>query len=175
MALRRNLPAYLQQANLALQIPFVYRFNWGLHFVSVLLQVYLLRMVWTAVYAGHGSVDGVELGHLIAYLTLANLQWNLLWPFLAGILQERVREGQIALDLARPVGLLGQMLAYQIGVSAGSLPFAIVAIVPAVLLGRIEAPASPMAGLAYVLSLALADAIVVLLGLLLGLVAFWTL
>lgn len=171
----RSLPAYLQQIALAAQLPFVYRFNWAFHFVGVLLQVYLLKVIWTAVYAGRGSVDGIELETLIAYLTLVNLQMNLLWPFLGGYLQGRVREGKVALDLARPVGLLGQLLAQQVGLTAGSLPFLVLVFPLALVLGGLVPPASAGAALLYLCSLTLTYAITILLGLLLGLVAFWTL
>lgn len=171
----RNLPGYLQQANLAAQIPFVYRFNWASHFVGVVLQVYLLKVVWTAVYAGRSNVEGVGLDELVAYLTLVNLQMNLLWPFIGGALQERVREGKIALDLTRPISLLGQMIAQQAGLTAGTLPFVVLTFPLAIVLGGAAPPASPAAALLYLVSLTLAYAIVVLLGLLLGLIAFWTL
>lgn len=172
--LRLRWPAYLQQINMAVQIPMTYRFNWAMHFVSVLLQIYLLKVVWTAVYAGRAEVGGVGLAQLVAYLTFANLQFSLLWPFIAGHLQNRVRDGKIALDLARPIGLLDQMLAYQVGITAGSAPFVVLSLIPALLLGGVLPPASATAGLLYLISLLLAYAIMVLLGLLLGLTSFWT-
>lgn len=172
---RRNVPGYLQQMSMAMQVPMTYRVNWALHFVSVLLQIYILRLVWTAVYAGRSDVDGVGLPQLVAYLTLANLQLSLLWPFIAGYLQDRVREGKIAIDLARPIGLIDLLLAYQLGVSVGTIPFVVLALAPALLLGGVLPPASAVAGLEYLVSLLLAYAIVVLLGLLVGLTSFWTL
>lgn len=171
--LRLRLPAYLQQINMAVQIPMTYRFNWAVHFVSVLLQIYLFKVVWTAVYAGRGEVSGVGLQQLIAYLTLANLQFSLLWPFIAGYVQNRVKDGKIALDLARPIGLLDQMLAFQVGVTTGTVPFIVLSLIPALFLGGLLPPASATAGLLYLLSLLLAYAIMLLLGLLLGLSSFW--
>ncbi len=171
----RNLPAYLQQANLSAQIPLMYRVDWAMHFVTVLLQIYVLKMVWTALYAGQGSVDQVTLSTLIAYLTLANLQFHLLWPFLAGYLQQRVRDGKVALDLARPVGLIGQMLSQQVGMTAGTVPFVLLAVPLGLLVGGIKPPESVGAAGLYLVSLSLAYAIVILLGLLLGLLSFWTL
>jgi ABC-2 type transport system permease protein len=171
----RNLPTYRQFISLAAQIPFVYRVNWAMHMVTVVLQVYLLRMVWTAVYAGRGSIDQVGLDAVIAYLTLANLQWHLLWPFLGGFIQERVRDGKVAVDLARPVGFLGQMLALQIGYTAGTIPFVALFVPVAAILGAIRGPASPSAAALYFVSVILAYAIISELGLLLGLIAFWTL
>ncbi|HLZ08677.1 MAG TPA: ABC-2 family transporter protein [Chloroflexota bacterium] len=169
-----RLPAYLQLAKLASEIPFTYRANWIFHFVSVLLQIYLLKIVWTAVYAGRGAVDGIGLDQMLTYLTLANLQWNILWPFLVEFMHDRVREGNIALDLARPIGLVEQMLSYQVGMTAGTVPFLVLAFPLAILLGRLQLPASAEAAGWYLVSLILGYMVVVLIGLLLGLLSFWT-
>jgi ABC-2 type transport system permease protein len=169
-----KFPAYLQLAKLASEIPLTYRTNWAVHFVTVLLQIYLLKVVWTAVYAGRDSVDGVDLDQMLTYLTLANLQWNLLWPFLVDFMHDRVREGNIALDLARPIGLVEQMLAYQVGMTAGTVPFLALTFPLAIFLGRLQPPASAGAAVWYLLSLVLGYLVVVLIGLLLGLLSFWT-
>jgi ABC-2 type transport system permease protein len=172
--LRWNLPGYLQQMSAAMQIPMIYRTNWIIHFVSVLLQIYVLRLVWTSVYDGRPEVDGVGLSQLIAYLTLVNIQASIIWPFIADQIQERVRDGKIAIDLARPIGLIDQLLTYQLGMNLASAPFAILALIPAYFLGGLLPPASVVAGVSYLVSLALAGAIVVLLGLLMGMTTFWT-
>jgi ABC-type uncharacterized transport system permease subunit len=62
-----------------------------------------------------------------------------------------------------------------VGVSAGTLPFLIVVLPLAMLVGGLQPPASPGAGVLYLGSLALAFAINTLLDLLLGLTVFWTL
>jgi ABC-2 type transport system permease protein len=172
--LRWNLPGYLQQIRAAMQIPMTYRGNWIMHFVHVLLQIYVLRLVWTSVYAGRSDVGGVGLSQLIAYLTLVNLQASIIWPFVSDYIQERVRDGKIAIDLARPIGLIDQLLAYQLGMNLASAPFVFLSLIPAYFVGGLLPPASPLAALFYLISLALAWAITVLLGLLLGLTTFWT-
>lgn len=112
---------------------------------------------------------------LITTLTLANLQLWVITPFIADYLYRQVYQGKIALDLARPVGFLDQLLAQQIGYTIGIIPFALLAAPAAWLLGGLQAPASAPAMTFYVVSLVLAYLISVLLGLLLGLSAFWTL
>jgi ABC-2 type transport system permease protein len=169
------IPSYLQIANLWLQIAYTYRLNLAMELVGLLLKIYLLKVVWTAVYAGQGVVDGIELRHVISFITLANLQMWLIFPMLAWHIQERISEGQIALDLARPVPFLGQLLANQLGATAAFAPFVFVAVPLALFLGGLELPASPSAGLLYLVSMVLAYAVTTLLGMLMGLVAFWTL
>jgi len=131
-------------------------------------------VIWTAVYADRGTVDGVELRELISFITLAQLQLWVMSPLIAEYIQERVHDGKIALDLARPVPFLGQLLAHQLGATASYLPFVLLAVPFAFVLGGFVPPASWSAGLLYLLSLALGYLVSVLLGMLLGLVSFWT-
>jgi ABC-2 type transport system permease protein len=172
---RSALPIYLRIAAMWPRLYYVYRANLIFSVVSVLLQIFLLKIVWTAVYAGQGIVGGTHLSALIVYLTLANLQLWILQPAMSGFMQQRVRSGQIAFDLARPVSFLGQMLANQIGSTAGVLPFIVIAIPLAFFLGGLQVPATLIAGAAYVVSLILAYVITMMIDLILGLIAFWTL
>ncbi|MBA2363965.1 MAG: ABC-2 family transporter protein, partial [Chloroflexia bacterium] len=170
-----NLPAYRQIAGLELQTAYTYRVNLAFEVLRILLRVYLLKVIWTAVYAGQGVVDGIELAQVIAFITLAQLQVWVMAPLIADYIQDRVREGKIALDLARPAPFLGQLLAHQVGGTASLLPFVLLAVPFAFVLGGFVPPASVSAGLLYLLSLTLAYLVSVLMGMVLGLVSFWTL
>ncbi len=170
-----NLPAYRQITGLELQTAYTYRVNFAFQVLRILLRVYLLKVIWTAVYAGQGNVGGLELRQVIAFVTLAQLQVWVLSPLIADYLQDRVSEGKIALDLARPVPFLGQLLAHQVGGTASLFPFVLLAVPLALALGGFVPPASVSAGLLYLLSLALAYLVSVLIGMALGLVSFWTL
>ena len=170
-----NLPAYLQIAGLWPQMAYTYRVNFAFDVLRILLKVYLLKVIWTAVYAERGVVDGVELRALIAFITLAQLQVWVMAPLIAEYIQERVHDGKIALDLARPVPFLGQLLAHQLGATASYLPFVFLAVPFALAVGGFVPPASLSAGLLYLLSLALGFIVSALMGMLLGLVSFWTL
>ena len=169
------IPSYLQIANLWIQMAYTYRVNLAMELVGLLLKIYLLKVVWTAVYAGQGVVDGIELRHVISFVTLANLQMWLIFPMLAWHLQERISEGHIALDLARPVPFLGQLLANQVGGTVAFAPFVALALPLALFIGGLEPPASVSAALLYLVSMVLAYMVTTLLGMLMGLIAFWTL
>jgi ABC-type uncharacterized transport system permease subunit len=175
IAVLRDLPAYRQLADLRAQLWYAYRAQVVLEIISLVLQIYLLRMVWTAVYAGQAVAPSPDLQTLIAYLTLAQLQVWVIAPKLSWIIEERIRDGTIAIDLARPVPYLPQLLAQQVGDTAGSLPFIAAALPVVWLTGSLQPPASPQAAALYVVSLALAYAVAVLIGLAIGLIAFWTL
>ena len=169
-----QLPAYRKLAGLQLKMTFAYRSALIGGLIVVLLRIALLKVVWTAAYAGRPTVEGVELPSLLTFITLANLQLVLMRPMLVWYVQRRIHEGQIALDLVRPVPLLGQLFAQQLGATAGLVPSVVLGVPFAMLLGNLTAPASPVAAVAYLVSLALAYLISILIGLLMGLIAFWT-
>jgi ABC-2 type transport system permease protein len=172
--LRSRIGIYLRIASMGPQIALVYRFNLMLTLVAVLLQVFLLREVWAALYAGQQSVDGFPRHTLVTYLTLTNLQMWLLYPSIFSAVRSRVHSGAIALDLVRPVGFPGQMLAQQLGTTLGAVPFLALTLPLAALAGGLQVPASLGAAACYVISLILAYVVMALLGLLLGFLAFWT-
>jgi ABC-2 type transport system permease protein len=168
------LPAYAQIVSLWVQTAFAYRAELAIELAALLLKIFLLRVVWTAVYAGRAEVDGVTLAEVISFTTLANLQLYLLASQLAGYLYGRVRQGMIAVDLARPAPFLGQLMAHQVGGTCAFGPFVLLAAPLAFLAGGVQAPASVSAGLLYLASLALAYLITTLVSALIGMLAFWT-
>jgi len=159
---------------MGVQMIAAYRVQAVLETLSMLLQVYLLRAIWEAVYAGQELLDGRPVSLVIAYVTIATIQNWLLSPNLAYFLAERVRDGSVAIELVRPVPFLGRLLAQQAGETAFALPFAVAAFPLAVLLGGMQPPSTPGAAALYVLSFALAYGTMVLIGLAIGLASFWT-
>ena len=68
----RSLAAYLQIVNIGIQMIAAYRVQAILETASMLLQVFLLRAIWEAVYAGQNQLDGRPLSLVIAYVTIAS-------------------------------------------------------------------------------------------------------
>ena len=169
-----TLPSYLTLARLQFRTVYAYRAGAFVGLATAILRIVLLTVVWTAAYAGRTTVDGTSLASLIAFLTLAQLQLLILQPTLIFYLQKRIQDGQIALDLLRPMPFLGQLLAQQAGATAGFAPYLLVAFPLALAIGAVPPPASPMAALAFVAAMLLAWLIASLIGLVMGLVAFWT-
>lgn len=170
-----NAPAYAEVVRIGIRSMLAYRTRFFFSALQIIVQIYVLRVVFTSVYAGQGSVDGITLRTTVVYLTLANLQGFFSSSFLDYFIRSRVREGKIASELARPAGFLGQMLALQIGSTLAMLPLLVVAFPLAWLVGGMSGPASAGYGALYAVSLALAYVIIVLLGLIMGISAFWTL
>lgn len=177
---RQRLSAYAGIARVQVRIQLVYRADFIFRLLGLLLQIYLLKLVWTAVYPASGSAPGdggrqISLATQIAYVTLASVQSWLFNPWAISPIPQRVREGTVAIDLARPVGFTTQMLFAQAGTVLAMAPFAVLALPFAVLLGGAQAPASFLAGLAYVISLVPALLASLLLAAIVSMMAFWTL
>ncbi|MDT0319932.1 ABC transporter permease [Streptomyces millisiae] len=182
MTPRQRLGAHLGIARLHLRARLAYRGDFLFRVLGLLLQVYLLALVWRAVYPDSGSAAAhggqqVALATQLAYVTYASVQNWLLNP--AGMdptpIPQRVREGSVAIDLARPVAFPTQMLSAQAGAVLAGAPFALLALPFAVLAGGARAPASAGAALAYLLSMVPAVLNALLLAVVVSMVCFWTL
>jgi ABC-type uncharacterized transport system permease subunit len=171
----QRLPAFWKVATMTAQRLFAYRFNIAFELVGLLLQILLLKIVWTAVYADRTTVEGADLVTVLTYLTIANLQIWVVWPETTWLLRQKIRDGKIAQDLARPIGLMGQLLGHQVGSTLLILPMALLAVPFAFFVGVLAPPASFEAGALYLVSVLLAYVVVTWIGLLMGMVAFWTL
>ncbi|GAB2905474.1 ABC transporter permease [Streptomyces mayteni] len=179
---RQRATAYAGTARLHARAQLAYRADFVIRVLWLLLQVYLLALVWRAVYPESGTADAhggrqVTLATQLAYVTYASVQNWLLNP--AGVdpspLHQRVREGSVAVDLVRPVAFPTQMLAAQAGTVLAGVPFAALALPLAVVAGGAQAPASTGAALAYALSLLPAVLNTLLLAVIVSMVCFWTL
>lgn len=169
------MAGFLKLASMTTQTVFSHRMNITFDAVGLLFQILLLKAVWTAVYADRGSVGGVDLTTLLTFLTIANLQVWVVWPETTWLIQAKVRTGAIALDVARPLHVVAQLLAHQVGSTMVFLPLSVVLLPFAFVVGVLTLPPSPEAGLLYLASLTLAYAVVSCFGLLMGAAAFWTL
>ncbi len=165
---------YAALAAMQARTSLIYRLDYLVGLIGMLLQVLLLRVVWTAVYDHRPAVNGVTLATMIAYATLASVQYWVFNPWVFSLIPDRVREGRIGSDLSRPVGFLGQVVAGQLGRTAAMLPFALVALPVAILFGGAQAPPGWAAAVSYAVSLVLAYAVTTLLSVIFGLVTFWT-
>src|SRR5262249_25022606 len=68
----RNRRAFAGITVVGIRTFFTYRSLVTFFMVSMLLQVYLLKVVWTAIYGSQPRIDGVSIQTLIVYLTLTN-------------------------------------------------------------------------------------------------------
>jgi len=174
-ALDRNFPAYIEIVRGRLKVAIAYRQNSLFLLAIVVVQIFILKKVWTALYAHQTSVSGVDRHALLVYLTIANIQgWVLQDPTVSRYMYERVRQGLVAFDLVRPSGFIQQMFAQLAGSTLSSMMFVLPALPIIYFAGTLGAPASWSAAGVYVASLACGYVITMMLMLIIGMIAFWT-
>lgn len=173
VAMERN--AFFQIVRIGVQTTYVYRFGIFFQLLNLLFQIFLLKVIWTAIYLSRGEANQFQLHSLIAYLTLANLQTWVLVPNVPSSLAQRVRTGEVAFDLARPISFLGQLFFQRVGTTLGFVPFVLLALPLSIFAGELSLPPSFAFGVLYVISLLLSFALVSLIGILIDLISFWTL
>jgi ABC-2 type transport system permease protein len=109
---------------------------------------------------------------MVTYLSVVGLLNFMIEPGIASEIARRIEQGQVAVDMVRPVGFVRQMLALQLGDSAGQW-ILLAVVVPGLMLIGSLAPPSLGAALLFLASLALAYTVSVLMWLLVGLSSFW--
>lgn len=172
---RQRLASYAAYVRLHAGMGRAYRANYLLQMAGLLVQVYLLRVVWIAVYGHRFTVAGVSLPQQIAYSSIVTVQAWLITPSVLYDLSERVREGTVGMDLLRPIGFLQQVVIGQAGSTLSALPFAVVIVPLSLLIGRALPPVSALAAVQYLLALLIGWLVTSLLGAVVGMLAFWTL
>lgn len=172
---RRRLASYAAYVRLHAGMGRAYRANFLLALAGLLIQVYLLRVVWIAVYGHRLAMAGVSLPEQIAYSSIAVVQAWLITPSALYDMAQRVREGTVGMDLLRPIGFLQQVVIGQAGSTLAALPFALVVVPAALLIGRALPPVSALAAVQYVLALLIGWAVTSLLSAVVGMLCFWTL
>ncbi|MGC4193141.1 MAG: ABC-2 family transporter protein [Thermomicrobiales bacterium] len=142
--------------------------------LQVFFQLLLVKAIWKAVYGNAEQVNGVSVDTMITYLTVIGMINFMIYPIIADEIHTRIDDGQVAIDMVRPIGFIRQMLALELGHSVGTWLLLIVVVPGLLLLGSLTPP-SPGAFLVFLLSFGLAFAVSIQIWLLVGLSAFWLL
>ncbi|MBV8172661.1 MAG: ABC-2 family transporter protein [Candidatus Eremiobacteraeota bacterium] len=149
------------------------------HIGSIALRVYLYYALWSALYANNGPQQSFSFKDIITYSVLAllvGLIYNVDGPY---VVREKIREGNIAIDLMRPISVPLYVFADTVGQAGFALVQIAVALPIAIgllaLTGtHVSAPASPLIALAFLVSVALGFLVNFFLDLLMATITFWT-
>lgn len=175
MTISASLPALIACARMAVQRTWAYRARMVIWISRNMLMLFMLRMVWTSVYGDAETVNGVALPAMVLYVTIAMLQQYLIEPVAMFELDARIQRGTVAGDLIRPVGLIPQLLAYDVGFLIGRLPLIAMVVPIAAIIGSVQLPPTRAATIGFLISLALAYVLNLLVWLPVGMLGFWTL
>lgn len=143
--------------------------------VTLVIQVVLAIAVWRIVYSGRGPVNGVDGRTAVAYAAIAACLQSALLPWQFSSLPMRIRTGQIATDLTRPLGLMWQALGQNLGVLLARLPLGAIGLAAAGILGALMLPPGSGELLLAVIATVAGAMIAMLCNLIVSMVAFWTL
>jgi len=141
---------------------------------SILVRLYLMKMVWTALYRQNAGPAGVPLHAVLTYTCVALLMSLVLEIDGTRAIREKVREGTIATDLMKPISLPLYFFSDGVGMTLLHAVLIVPALVLALLIVHVDVPAPPVLA-AFALSFALGYLVNFVLNFLMNSVAFWTL
>ena len=164
-------------ARQSFQTTAIYRFDFWLRVSTILLLMYSIRWLWTALYAERPGAFGISLEQMVTYGVLSMAIENLFYSFgVQYYMSQQMRSGAIDVDLLKPLDFHFHMLAR----NTGEMLFRLfIMILPAMLCGYLffglRPPASPLAGFQFAFALLLGYLVGFHLEFLLGSVAIVTL
>ncbi|HEV3087351.1 MAG TPA: ABC-2 family transporter protein, partial [Candidatus Elarobacter sp.] len=141
---------------------------------SLLVRLYLMKAVWTALYAQNAAPAGVPLHAILTYTVVALLMSLVLEIDGTRQIREKIREGTIATDLMKPISLPLYFFSDGLGMTMLHAVLIVPALVLSLVIVHIDVPA-PHVLAAFALSFVLGYVVNFLLNFLMNCVAFWTL
>ena len=141
---------------------------------SLVVRLYLMKSVWTALYAQNAAPAGVSLHAVLTYTAIALLMSLVLELDGTRQIREKIREGTIATDLMKPISLPLYFFSDGVGMTLLHALLIVPALIVSLLIVHIDVP-PPHVLAAFALSFLLGYLVNFLLNFLMNCVAFWTL
>lgn len=170
LGLHPAIPAYIHSSFLR---TYAYRARFFLWIIRWMIRLYLLRMVWESVYGERDIVDGVTLNTMLSYLTVSLLHDYVTQSNVVYEIDSRIQSGSVATDMVRPLPFVEQMIALDIGTVLARIPFLVITLPFAAMIGSMALPVSGAATIGYLISAVLSWAVSMLVWMIVGLVGFW--
>jgi len=136
--------------------------------------VYILRSLWTALYAQNAAPLKLPLHSMITYSTVAMLMSLILEVDGTRLIREQLGEGTIATDLMKPISVPLYFFSDGIGQTLLHALLVIPSLLFALLLVHVDVP-SPATLAVFALTFAIGYSVNFFLNFLMNCVAFWTL
>ncbi len=159
---------------LGLQTQLAYREELVSQWVSIAVEVIVFRQLWRALYGARESYAGVTLAQALTYITVTIVVTRFFSTWLVEDVNSQIRDGDIALALARPISYGYSWFLCVAGEALASL--VLVSLPVAVVLGlvlKLPLPSSPVVWVAFVGSLVLGFLTSFYIDYLIALSAFW--
>ena len=141
---------------------------------SLVVRLYLMKAVWTALYSQNAAPAGVPLHAVLTYTVVALLMSLVLEIDGTRAIREKLREGTIATDLMKPISLPLYFFSDGVGMTLLHAVLIVPALIASLLIVHVDVP-PPHVLAAFALSFLLGYLVNFLLNFLMNCVAFWTL
>lgn len=151
-----------------------YRFEVFTSIASLVVRVYLLRVVWVALYARNAAPHGVPLHSIITYSAVALLMGLVLDIDQTKLLHDKLHDGSIVVDMMKPISVPFYLFADGTGEVLFHASLIVPSLALALLVVHIDVPSAAVLG-AFALSFFLAYFVGFFLNFTLNCIAFWTL
>lgn len=167
--------AYFYYLKMRLLTEISYRFDVfssiGSNIIILLTTVY----IWKAAYqSSSGSVKGITESEMISYTIVSILLTIIFTNSIQDTLNDRIREGNIAVDFLRPINLLVSFFADEVGRSVSSLlTKGIPILLVASIIFKVPLPNGIIEFLLFILSSVCSFIILWLISAIVGVLAFW--
>ncbi len=171
---RFRFEPYVEFAKKAFAREATYRMEVFTNVASVLVRLFIMQAVWTALYRQNAAPAGVPLHAVITYTAVALLMSLVLEVDPTRLIQTKVREGTIATDLMKPINLVIYFFSDGVGQTALHALLIVPATIAALVIVHIDVP-PPATLAAFIVSVALGYAVNFLLNFCMNAIAFWTL
>jgi ABC-2 type transport system permease protein len=165
---------YIEFAKKAFARESTYRVEVLTEIGSLVLRVYILRSLWTALYAQNLEPENLPLHSMITYATVAMLMSLILEVDGTRLIREKIREGTIATDLMKPISVPFYFFSDGLGQTFLHGLLVVPSLLCALLLVHIDVPA-PATFAVFLLAFLIAYGVNFFLNFLMNCVAFWTL
>ncbi|MBN1624721.1 MAG: ABC-2 family transporter protein [Clostridia bacterium] len=152
----------------------VFRSNFFMGILKVFLKAALLLALWTALYTGKDSIEGINLGTMVFY-ALASIVFSLfISSNIENTISSDIMSGNIAMGIAGPVAYPKLIVIRQLAFTGVNLTLRIIpyglCLLPIVLIMKPEINFSFM----LIISLLLSYVLFILYQMIFGFIAFWT-
>ena len=166
---------YFEFIKKSFQQQLVYRTNTVIRILSSFIYLFVTVSIWTALYRGRDTVDGISSKEMLTYVLMVQLVKTLVRLRVSKYVADRASSGIITIDFIRPVSLKLCAISDSLG---SSLFNAVVFAVPMVILGSLAwgfvLPAHSYQWLFFILSMIIAVILYSTMEYIMGLTAFWT-
>ncbi len=169
-----SIDPYIEFAKKAFARESTYRFEVLTEVGSVLLRVYIMRSLWTALYAQNAQPENIPLEAMITYSTVALMMSLILEVDGTRMIRTKLREGSIATDFMKPIFVPLYFFADGIGQTAFHALLIVPSLLFALLFVHVSVP-GPATLAAFAMALLLGYFVNFFLNFIMNAVAFWTL